>query len=767
MSATARLPGTRPALIGFVLRVVSFAALAAFCLGHYAILVDPSAGAEGYLLVLVVTAGGAAIAASARLPGIAGTLARVVLLVGLAAAALIATGVDARLVWPGNWGEFREGLERGFAGLDSFNWPYEGGGEWVRLTILLAMPLLAVPAAALAFWPARRGTGVLRALALLLLLVAYGSAVTSLDLGAWALRGAALLLLVSAYLWLPRVHLRRREALAALAAVVGCSVAALPFAAGLDAREPWVDYRNWDWFSAPSDGTSFRWDHTYGPITWARSGIKLFEVRSDEPHYWKAESLTRFDGLRWLRVGTGIGGGPEREIPDPIRESWNERLRFTIGQLETRTVIGAGTTYRVDSDRSTAESPDGTVRILDSALREGDSYGVYSYVPDPSAEAMRASPPDYPESMAEYMRFELPSPDQSGLEPPDFSDGNRVESFTDYTIAPPLANEPFSAADEERILSSPDGRMFRLSRRLAEGQPTTYDVVKTIERYLPREYEYSEEPPTRRYPLPAFLFRDRIGYCQQFSGAMALMLRMNGIPARVATGFSPGQLNQATDRYEVRDYDAHSWVEVWFAGIGWVPFDPTPSQAPARSQSSADDRAPSAARGGAGDRGGTQENQQEQAAAAASSSDGDDGDGTPITVVGLGLLVVLTLAGLWLAGVLRPRRRYDASPDGAVEELRAALERLGHRYPARMTLAELERRLRVTSGDGAAGYVANLRRLRFARPGTARMPGPHDRRVLRRALTAGHGPLGRLQGLLALPPHAGRRGSRQANRVPG
>lgn len=767
MSATARLPRTGPELITSVLRLVTFAVLAGFCLGHYVILVEPSAGAQGFALVIAVTAGGAAIAASARLPGIAGTAARVVLLIGLTAAALIATGLDARLVWPGNWGEFGDGLGRGFAGMDDFNWPYEDGSEWVRLTILLGMPLLAVPAAALAFWPARRGVTALRVGALIPLLIAYGSGVTSLDLGAWPLRGAALLLLVAAYLWLPRVSLRRRDTLAALAAVAGCCVAALPFAAGLDARDPWVDYRNWDWFSAPSDGTSFRWDHTYGPITWARSGIKLFEVRSDEPHYWKAESLTRFDGLRWIRVRSGISGGPERDIPDPIRESWNEQLRFTIGEFETSTVIGAGTTYRVDSDRAIAESPDGTVRILDSALREGDSYRVYSYVPDPSAEAMRASPRKYPESMVDYMRFELPSADQSGLEPPDFSDGNRVESFTDHTIAPPLANEPFSAADEERIRSSPYGRMFRLSRRLAAGQATTYDIVKTIERHLQREYEYSEEPPTRKYPLPAFLFRDRIGYCQQFSGAMALMLRMNGIPARVATGFSPGQLNQATDRYEVRDFDAHSWVEVWFADIGWVPFDPTPSQAPASSQSSADDRAPSAARGGAGDRGGTQENQEEQAAAAPSSSDGDDGNGTAITAVGLGLLVVLTLVGLWLAGVLRARRRYDVSPDGAVEELRAALERLGHRYPARTTLAELERRLRVTSGDGAAGYVANLRRLRFARPGTARMPGPHERRVLRRALTAGHGPLGRLRGLLALPPHAGRRGSRQANRATG
>ena len=59
------------------------------------------------------------------------------------------------------------------------------------------------------------------------------------------------------------------------------------------------------------------------------------------------------------------------------------------------------------------------------------------------------------------------------------------------------------------------------------------------------------------------------------------MLRMSGIPARVASGFSPGSLNRDTGEYRVRDLDAHSWVEVYFAGIGWVTFDPTPPAAPA------------------------------------------------------------------------------------------------------------------------------------------------------------------------------------------
>ena len=101
-------------------------------------------------------------------------------------------------------------------------------------------------------------------------------------------------------------------------------------------------------------------------------------------------------------------------------------------------------------------------------------------------------------------------------------------------------------------------------------------------------FTYSERPPDHEYPLEAFLFEDKIGYCQQFSGAMALMLRMSGIPARVVSGFSPGSLNRDSGEYRVRDLDAHSWVEVYFNDIGWVTFDPTPAGRAGRSRRARD-----------------------------------------------------------------------------------------------------------------------------------------------------------------------------------
>src|SRR5207244_2284721 len=118
----------------------------------------------------------------------------------------------------------------------------------------------------------------------------------------------------------------------------------------------------------------------------------------------------------------------------------------------------------------------------------------------------------------------------------------------------------------------------------AAGARTPYQYVRAVEAYLAKGFSYSENPPRRAVPLASFLLADRTGYCQQFSGAMALLLRMGGVPARVATGFAPGGYNRARGEYVVRDDDAHSWVEVYFQPYGWVPFDPTPVAAPPASQ---------------------------------------------------------------------------------------------------------------------------------------------------------------------------------------
>ena len=111
------------------------------------------------------------------------------------------------------------------------------------------------------------------------------------------------------------------------------------------------------------------------------------------------------------------------------------------------------------------------------------------------------------------------------------------------------------------------------------------------------DFAYTESPSPAAENLDGFLFDAKSGYCQQYSGAMALLLRMAGVPARVSTGFTTGVLDRKAGEYVVRDLDAHSWVEVWYSGYGWVTMDPTPAAAPARSQ--ADDDAGRRGRRGA------------------------------------------------------------------------------------------------------------------------------------------------------------------------
>jgi hypothetical protein len=294
--------------------------------------------------------------------------------------------------------------------------------------------------------------------------------------------------------------------------------------------------------------------------------------------------------------------------------------------------------------------------------------------------------------------------------------------------------------------------MYRLAQQLSAGAPTEYDAVQRIERHLRTTYKYAEDVPRRAYPLAAFLGRDRKGYCQQFSGAMALMLRMVGIPARVAAGFSPGSHNPYSGEYRVRDLDAHSWVEAYFPGIGWVTFDPTPAAAPAQRQLGTNTPARSDGQAGS-------ISQRDQLGPLARTrraptrSTVQDGGVSFWTVAGLGLLgLALAGAAAWL---LLARRRRGAPTerlvDAQLREVERALRRLGWRVPGGTTLLALERRLAKAAGPAPARYLGRLRAHRYA--GSAEgPPGRQDRRAFRRALTAKRGLRARLLGLFAIPP---------------
>ncbi len=124
-----------------------------------------------------------------------------------------------------------------------------------------------------------------------------------------------------------------------------------------------------------------------------------------------------------------------------------------------------------------------------------------------------------------------------------------------------------------------DPRIPRLAQQITETDPINYDKAMALESYLKSNFGYTLQLSSSvpGDPLAEFLFVRKRGHCEYFASSMAVMLRTLGIPARVVNGFRRGEFNQLTGQYVIRGRDAHSWVEAYFPGYGWITFDPTPS----------------------------------------------------------------------------------------------------------------------------------------------------------------------------------------------
>ena len=753
------------------MRLVAFAGLAAFGVAHWGMLVVDAPAGRMLLMLLIATGGGAVLALIGRAPIPRAAIHLLALVVGVAmlGLGLMAAGLPGRLLLPGHWGEFFDGLDRGLAGIQSIEWPYEGSDQWIRLTVLLGAPAFLAIASLLTFWPVRRGAGVLRVLGLVTLLLFYGTSVAEHDPGAPALRGLVLLVLVGAWLWLPR--LQRREAGVAAAVVLSVGTLSLPLAAALNADHAWWDYHAWNWFGGGKVLT-FDWNHSYGPLNWSRAGTTVLNVKSDRPHYWKAETLDGFDGLRWYRTGEFDETNYPKQVTftksitqgrwgyNEYNPRWDERIRFTVRSLSTPFVVGAGVILRVDGAPARTAG-DGTARLVaGNRLEEGDTYSVRAYIPNPTRAQMRNVADGYSKEEVRYTAIQLPNPGESATEElanPTVADREEAARHREMVYVP-LRGDPtsgFGARAARDILRSPYAPMYRQALELTQNQPNAYDAVKAVELWLQRNFRYSERVPSHPIPLMGFIEEDKRGYCQQFSGTMALMLRMAGIPARVAAGFAPGSYNKDTGEYRVRDLDAHSWVEVWFTGIGWVPFDPTPARSPAQSQSSAFAASAAAPRGGELRVRGAQT--QESSPGSSAGAAGDSEGNWLVRSIVL-LFVLLPLAGGALLMGRRVSRLRALSPEDVAEaqlsELRRALEQLGWELPASTTLLALERRLGRFAGPASEAYAGALRANRYD-PRTPRGPSLRSRRAVRRELTRGS-VFDRLRGLIAIPPGAPR-----------
>ena len=343
--------------------------------------------------------------------------------------------------------------------------------------------------------------------------------------------------------WVSSGRARAGRSMLAAGALLGVIALALgtlvaPHLPGVD-EPPLVNWRN------NGDANSARM--LTSPLVDLRSRLvdttntELFTVQSNTRSYWRIASLDRFDGTQWrLSASTDsiAAGGLGADSRLFRRRADRVTQQFTIQQLETNWMPAAyqpidfrsetGNLVRYDNETSTL--------IADDPTTEGTTYDVLSVLPDFTADQLRAADQEVPDSI------------RSSLELPD----------------------GFSPKAE------------RIAREVTSGAATHYEQALALQTFFRESggFTYSTDVPAGQGTSAIDTFLDqRIGYCEQFSGAFAAMARSLGIPARVAVGYTWGDEDPANPgTFQVLGRNAHAWPEVYLGEYGWVPFEPTPGR---------------------------------------------------------------------------------------------------------------------------------------------------------------------------------------------
>jgi transglutaminase-like putative cysteine protease len=276
----------------------------------------------------------------------------------------------------------------------------------------------------------------------------------------------------------------------------------------------------------------------------------VMRVRAPTPDYWRGQTFARFDGRTWFAdpdVGT-LRDGPQVEVPAALGDL---RLAEDVVvdefvqtyYLETdmpNVVFHAYRPVRVILDADVWTRTDGALRAS-TVLPDDSIYTVVSARPRVDATLLR----------------------RQGNIGPRLNELGRQILGRYLEVPASTTPETIALADE-----------------LAAGQDSTYDVVGAYTTWLDANVRYDLDAPL---PEPGedavhdFLFDTRLGFCEQIASALTIMLRTQGVPARLATGYLPGTRDRIAGVFEVRASDAHAWVEVWFPESGWQAFDPTAS----------------------------------------------------------------------------------------------------------------------------------------------------------------------------------------------
>jgi transglutaminase-like putative cysteine protease len=480
-------------------------------------------------------------------------------LVAAAAAAAIAFSTSLAHLWPYGadfFGPIARQFGNGFLDFYDFRLPIDRA-EHARMHMVLLVAVFTFTLL-IAFAIAARRT----LTAVVLFLVGAGWPATLLAGGSELRRGA--IILAGALALLAGLSGRAGRLTVPVAAAVVLGALALSASPAV-AKSAFLDWQHWDFYNRPQAPVSVRyvWSADYGALHFPKKTTTVLEVAGPRaPLYWRATVLERFARDRWLEhVRLESPRETRQVVPAAARDIRNAvRQDITVEALADNHLVGAMLPVGYNASEPVRYVGQ-NVAIVREGLKHGQRYSIWSYAPSPSPAQLAQLPALYPRALT--------------------ARGRELE------VAPRVDAEPFGVPGRDRALS--DGLTGRLApyrlllaraRAVAGETRSPYAATVALETWFRTTggFTYSEQPGLTPGlpPLVGFVTETHTGYCQHFAGAMALMLRMLGIPARVGAGFLSGKLENG--RWIVTDHDAHTWVEVWFRGYGWLPFDPTPSR---------------------------------------------------------------------------------------------------------------------------------------------------------------------------------------------
>jgi len=346
------------------------------------------------------------------------------------------------------------------------------------------------------------------------------------------------------------------------------------------------------------------------------SDVPTLIVESQSPVYLRARAYDSYSSAGWTTSPTEVHALPstmaspessterttEQVIVTPL---FSSELRFAAGRLEQidlpsdvevfMSPVYAANLRNSVQNAAWPESIKSAVRTIQNSARPSGTRQVQT--PPTAQDLQKLLPPDIvlmditydrgSPAAARLMRQEPSPPDMVSVRVKNGSFLDKYSVTVSFSQAGPqdlresgVAYPGWVTDRYTHLPATLPKRVRDLTDQITSDAATPYDKAIAIESYLRTNIAYSlvmDPPPYNGDGVDYFLFTAKKGYCDYFASAMAVMLRAEGVPARVVSGFAPGE-RAGDGKFLVRDRDSHSWPQVYFPGQGWIDFEPTPGR---------------------------------------------------------------------------------------------------------------------------------------------------------------------------------------------